>query len=309
MSKCDLCIAWNWEHDADFVTLLKRACSSRGLSLLQATPDNLEDLLCSLAERRIVFKAFFDRASDGDDRFMPLVQWVCDHGIHCINSFKQACQTWDKAALHLLLRNADIHTPYTIIFPPYKEQPVISSIDLKPLGERFTIKPAHGCGGEGVVTEATSLNQVLDARQERATDRYLLQAHIIPKELDSRPAWFRVIYCRGQVYPCWWDPATHIYALVTSAEESCYRLSPLHDIIISIARLCRIDLFSTEIALTSDGLFVVVDYVNDQIDLRLQSKGFDGVPDKIVHNIAEHLVGTVANYLDARNASRKSLTV
>ena len=89
MTSYDLCIAWNWEHDADFVMLLEKECSSRGLSLFQAIPDNLGDLLCSLVERQIVFKAFFDRASDSDNRFMTLVQWACDHGIHCINSFKR----------------------------------------------------------------------------------------------------------------------------------------------------------------------------------------------------------------------------
>jgi hypothetical protein len=49
-------------------------------------------------------------------------------------------------------------------------------------------------------------------------------------------------------------------------------------------------LFSTEIAITSDGRFVIVDYVNDPIDLRLQSKALDGVPDEIVKDITERLV-------------------
>jgi hypothetical protein len=55
-----------------------------------------------------------------------------------------------------------------------------------------------------------------------------------------------------------------------------------------------LDLFSTEIALTLDGLFMVVDYVNDPIDLRLQSKATDGVPDQIVSHIAESLVERVS---------------
>jgi hypothetical protein len=41
--------------------------------------------------------------------------------------------------------------------------------------------------------------------------------------------------------------------------------------------------------LTPDGRFVIVDYVNDPIDLRLQSKTFDGVPDDIVRDITETL--------------------
>jgi hypothetical protein len=63
----------------------------------------------------------------------------------------------------------------------------------------------------------------------------------------------------------------------------------------TIARISELELLSTEIALTPEGLFVVVDYVNDQIDLRLQSKANDGVPDYIVHTIAERLADLVAS--------------
>jgi hypothetical protein len=295
----DLCLAWNWEYDADIVTLLDKACGSHGLSLLQITPDNLGDVLHSLVNYQIDFRVFLDRASDADARFMPLVEWACNHGVYCINAYEQASRTWDKARLHPALINAGLYTPYTIVLPPYAEQPVIPPIDLNPLGYRFTIKPAHGGGGEGVVTEATSLGQVLVARQEYPADRYLLQARIVPTELGPRPAWFRVIYCAERVYSCWWNPYTHIYTPVAPAEESHYCLNPLHAIMVSIAHLCQLDLFSTEIALTPDGLFVVVDYVNDQIDLRLQSKAVDGVPDAIVQDVAERLVGLVGGYLMA----------
>jgi hypothetical protein len=179
------------------------------------------------------------------------------------------------------------------VLPPCAEQPVLPPVDLSPLGESFTIKPAHGGGGEGVVTEATSWDQVLAARQAHATDSYLLQAHIFPTQLDARPAWFRVIYCAGQVYPCWWDTTTHVYTPVTPEEADRYGLSPLFDITTLLARLCGLDFFSTEIS-SSQGHFVVVDYVNDQIDLRLQSKAADGVPDAIVWDMAERLAGLVA---------------
>jgi len=296
MTSYDLCLAWNWEYDADFVKVLSKACRSHGLSLLQVMPDNLGDLLHRLVNQDIVFRVFFDRASEDDACFMPLVRWVCRCGTHSINAYEQASRTWDKATMHQALIGAGLCVPYTIILPSYEEQPVLPSVDLRPLGARFTIKPAHGGGGRGVVTEATSLSQVLVARREYPSDRYLLQTHIVPQELGFRPAWFRVICCMDQIYPCWWNPHTHIYAPVTFAEETRYGLQPLFDMTASIARLCGLDLFSTEIALAPDGLFLVVDYVNDQIDLRLQSKVADGVPDQIVHRIAERLAEVVAAY-------------
>jgi len=290
----DLCLAWNWEYDADFVTLLDRACRLQGLSLLQITPDNLGDVLQSLIDNRTTFQAFFDRASEADVRFIPIVQWARDHSVFRINPYERASLTWDKAAMHLALTSAGLHIPYTIILPSYNEQPILPPMDLSPLGDRFAIKPAHGGGSEGVVVEANSWSQVVVARQEYPADRYLLQAHIVPAQPGSRPAWFRVIYCAGQVYPCWWDTRTHIYTLVTFDEESRYHLTPLHHLTASIAHICGLDLLSTEIALTQDGLFVVVDYVNDQIDLRLQSKAMDGVPDDIVRDITRRLAVLVA---------------
>jgi len=294
MTSYDLCLAWNWKYDADFVKLLDKACSSRGLSLLQATPESLGDLLRALLDGQVVFRVFFDRASEDDARFMPLVRWASERGVYCINPYEQASRSWDKAAMHLALIGAGLYTPHTIILPSYEEQPTISSVDLQPLGGRFTIKPAHGGGGKGVVTEAATLGQVLVVRREFPADRYLLQTHIVPAKLGSRPAWFRVIYCAGRAYPCWWDPHTHIYAPVTSAEETGHSLRPLHEAAASIARLCGLHLFSTEIAVTCEGLFLVVDYVNDQIDLRLQSSVADGVPDEIVCAVAERLAEVVA---------------
>jgi hypothetical protein len=292
----DLCVAWNWEYDADFIALLEAGCRSRGLSMLQITPGNLAEILHALAEREILCRAFFDRASDLDPQFMPLVQWVHENRIYGINSSERASLTWDKAQMHSILVAAGLDVPHTIILPAYFEQPDLPCMDLLSLGEQFTIKPAHGSGGVGVINNATSWDQVLSVRQEHATDQYLLQANIIPKELIMRPAWFRVIYCTGQIYPCWWNPHNHVYALVTLEEKACHGLGGLDEAVVAISRLCGLDLFSTEVALTQDDRFMVVDYVNDQIDLRLQSAAYEGVPDVIVRDIAERLVSQLVNH-------------
>ena len=76
---------------------------------------------------------------------------------------------------------------------------------------------------------------------------------------------------------------------VTSSEENRYELSALHEITRRIASICRLDWFTTEIALTLEE-FVVVDYVNDEIDTRIQSKAVDGAPDEIMQSIASQLV-------------------
>jgi hypothetical protein len=121
----------------------------------------------------------------------------------------------------------------------------------------------------------------------------LLQANIVPREFNSIPAWFRVLYCNGHVYPSWWNPRTKIYFPVLEAEEKEYCLTPLRTITSTISRVSGLNLFSTEIAYTADNLFVAIDYVNDPLDLRVQSKAVDGVPDKIIQSIIENIVELV----------------
>jgi hypothetical protein len=292
----DLCVAWNWEYDADFIGLLDLSCQSRGLSLLQIKPGNLPQMLNSLVERELSIRVFFDRASDVDPQFLPLVQWVSEDSIHSINAYERASRTWDKAELHSLLVSQGLCVPPTIILPPHIEQPDLYPIDLSSLGDQFTIKPAHGSGGVGVMTIAISWDQVLSVRKEHVTDQYLLQAHVTPVQLGLLPAWFRVIYCTGQVFPCWWNPSSHIYTPVSEADKSYHNLDKLDEIALALAHLCELELFSTEIAFTSDGLFEVVDYVNDQIDLRLQSNTAEGVPDVIVNAVADQLANHVVHH-------------
>jgi len=292
-SSYDFCFAWNWEYDADFTQLLAAAAERECISLLQVTPVNLETTIQSLANGDVSFRSFFDRASDGDEGFMPLVKWAQTHDILCVNRFQKARQAINKASCHLDFITAGLYTPYTIILPTYQEQPEIPSVDLSPLGSLFAIKPSHGGGGDGVILEATSWDQVVAARQQYPDDHYLLQAHITPVSLGGRDAWFRVIGCVGQVYPCWWDTHTHIYTPLSPDDESQYSLQALREISLMIGQLYDLELYSTEIAYTAENLFVVVDYINDPIDLRLQSKALDGIPDAVVADIADKLVGFV----------------
>jgi len=194
----------------------------------------------------------------------------------------------DKATMHLELINSGIHSPYTILLAPFLEQPVIPPIDLTPLGENFVIKPSNGGGGEGVIIGASTIEQILQARMEFPEQKYLIQAHVTPRIIKGTPAWFRIFYANGETYPCWWDTTTHAYTNVTEEEESQYRLGRLRDVTKRIASICKLDWFSTEMALAKE--LIVVDYVNDEIDTRVQSQAADGVPDEIMNDIAKQLV-------------------
>ena len=290
MTNYNLCLAWNMEIDTDFVRILQQVCESKGLSFLQIMPENLQHMLRPLLRREIAFHLFVDRASDTDVRFIPFNQWAQARGAYCINPYDKAVATWDKAAMHHRLIAIGLHTPYTVILPPYNHHSELPWFDRAVLGKQFIIKPARGSGGDGVIIGATSLDQVQHARQAYPREKYLLQEYIVPAYPDSRAAWFRVLYCTGKAYLNWWDMHTHWFTAVTEEEVRRYGLAPLYEITDAIAHLCELSMFSTEITLTSEGRFLVIDYVNDQIDFRLQSKVFDGVPDGFVMDIAERLV-------------------
>jgi hypothetical protein len=291
----DLCLTWNWEYDTGFARLLGEACTRRGLSLLQVTPGNLDLVTTGIASGGLHFRFLLDRASDSDERFLPLVDWALREGVFRINPQEQSRWAWDKATMHLEFISGGLHTPYTIILPPQVEQTGLPDLDLSPLGGLYNIKPALGGGGWGVVLKATSLEQILKARQAYPHEKMLLQSYIEPVSLAGRPAWFRVLVCDGAVYPCWWDTETHVYGRLTAEESARFGLGGLRQVARRIAQICRLHLFSTEIALTGNGDLIITDYVNDPVDLRLQSEAVDGVPDAIVTNIT----GRLARLADA----------
>ena len=283
----DLCLPWYWEYDDIFVGMVERACIEEGISLWQIKPDNLLESITALYKGVMTFKNLLHRGQ-GELTFDPIPRWALEHGARRINPAEVSAWSEDKATMHLELINAGIHTPYTLLLAPFLEQPVIPQMDLTPFGDNFVIKPSNGGGGEGVIVGASSVDEILQARMEFPEQKYLIQAHVTPCIIGETPAWFRVFYANGETYPCWWDTDTHIYANVTAEEESQYRLGRLRDVTKRIASICKLDWFSTEIALADE--FIVVDYVNDEIDTRVQSQAMDGVPDEVMNNIAKQLV-------------------
>lgn len=293
MTLYDLCLIWYWEYDADFVSAVHAACMAQGVSLWQVTPDTLAQATADLLEGRAGFLVLLDRAQ-GHPAFLPLLEFARNRGVYRINPREVAAWAEDKATMHLELIQGGIQTPYTIILSPFVEQPLLPSLDLSPLGSPFVIKPAIGGAGEGVTMQVTTLEQVQRARIEHADQKYLVQAHIWPRTLEGRPAWFRIFYVDGNIYPCWWHPQTHLHQPLTADEEHRLALTTLRLLTVKIASICRLDWFSTELAFAEDGRFVVIDYVNDSIDLRPQSKAQDGVPDEVMHAIANDLVALAA---------------
>ena len=298
----DIAVAWNWELDREFLRCIDSAATARGLTTHFIDQQNLSETVSELQHDKLFFRVFLDRASDEDERFLPLANAISriarasghHETLRIINPHDILRRASDKATMHLEFLSHSIHVPYTIIISPYSQRKEVelSLSELALLGRPFIIKPANTTGGGvGVVLGAESLKDVIETRQHHKNDKYLLQERIIPVELAQHRAWFRVFYAFGLVLPCWWNDQTHVYEELTPKDEEAFGLQPLRSVAATIQQICGLDFFSTEVAMTSAEKFVVVDYVNEMCDMRLQSSHADGVPDQVVFSIAEALVG------------------
>jgi len=290
METFSLGIAWNWVYDSDFVAGIEHACVELGLTTYRVEPANVSETLQLLRSGEIAFRTFLDRASDDDETFKPIVRLLAKSSTHFYNQEEHVDRAKDKATMHLEFITNGLYVPFTIIISPYnkKKELELSLSELARLGRPFIIKPANTTGGgTGVVLGAESLKDVIETRQHHKNDKYLLQETVKPKFLEGSKAWFRILYAFGEIIPCWWDDATHVYRRVTPDDQEQYNLAELREAMKKIHEVCGLDFFSSEIALTEGNSFVVVDYVNEVCDMRLQSKYADGVPDDVVRMIQE----------------------
>lgn len=292
----DLAVAYNWEYDIDFVNLIEKKLQAAGISTYVIHVDNVLEVKEELTAKKLMFRCYLDRAWDVDERFEEIGKILQRRKTRIFNPYKNVLHAIDKASMHLEFITAGLNVPYSIIIPPHKEKENIklSVEDLAILGRPFIIKPCNTTGGGiGVVTGAESLMEVLNERISYTNDKYLIQEKILPASINGKRAWFRCFWAFGKVIVVLWDDQTHIYEIVTEDIKAKINIKKLNHITKTIWQITQLDLFSTEVALTNDNKYVVIDYVNDQCDMRLKSKHADGVPDEIVNQIISLLMKAV----------------
>jgi len=285
----DLTILWEWQYDEDFVRIIDSKCQQFGLQSYLIHPFHLAEVEENLRNGSFATRIFYDRASDNDPRFENFAKQLIAMGSYPLNNTEKLESVLDKATMHQKLLDHGLRVPYTIILSPAKDWTKIKIGELIRLGEPFIIKPAIGGGGDGVEANAKTLFDIVKAREGTGKERLLLQEKVLPIQFGDRRAWFRVYYVCGEVLCCWWDDLSHIYFRVTPEEEMVYGLGRLKTVAQQIAEITQLHLFSAEIAIVDRETFVVIDYVNDQCDMRLKSNHPDGVPVDVVEDIAFHL--------------------
>lgn len=291
--KYDLAISYTWIYDVEFTQLIEKLFQENQFTTFIINRANIDEITELVKENKLSFKVYLDRASDEDDNFTELAILLTSSGCRIINPFHMTATATDKSVVQQKLIENGLKLPKTIIIPPYDLQPELKFPDgtFDQIGIPFIIKPAYySGGGEGVKKSARSFEEIEIARKENCDDSYLLQEKINPVIRNGHRAWFRVIWAFGKIIPMLWDDEKLIYS--DEAVENIFPgiLPRINECMDKIFEVAQLDYFSSEFALTDNNELFLIDYVNDQCDMRLKSNHPDGVPDEIVIQFIEELM-------------------
>ncbi len=270
---------------------VRELCGVNNLSFFLVEAVWVEDFLRKLVAGDIGVSVLIDMASDPYDPsnlYYRLAREVKASGGHVIDDPDRSPLTTHKGKFHSVLARNGVPVPDTIIL----NRNELSSFHIDDqfrarIGIPFVVKPGWGYGSRGVILNATSEADIArSAEQSPQSDTFLVQKMLSPKNLDGSPAWFRVFHICGEIIPCWWNPSSGEYVMVSPLQKRHYSLAPLEQIVHKIAQLAGMEFFSTEIALLDGGRFVAVDYLNDECDLRAKSYWSTAPPDELVRRAA-----------------------
>ncbi|MEK7282119.1 MAG: hypothetical protein AAB037_07215 [Chloroflexota bacterium] len=270
---------------------VRELCGANNLSFFLVEPVWLQDFLEKLQRGDVGVGVLIDMSSDPYDPanlYYRLAREVKASGGYVIDDPDRSPLTTHKARFHAILLKNGVSVPETIVIRREDIATFHISEDMRArIGSPFVVKPGWGYGSRGVIMDATSEADILKSAEQVAdSDTFLLQKKLVSQTLDGRPAWFRVFYVCGEIIPCWWHPVTSDYRIVSPLERRTFGLVAVEQMVFRIAQLARMEFFSTEIALTAEGQFVAVDYLNDECDVRPKSYWPSGPPDELVRRIA-----------------------
>ena len=293
-----------------FIACLRAECEARGMKFIFVDAKSLDNLTSEIKSGNFKLKFYFDMASETfipSDAFLKFNYLLKSIGTRIIDDPDNVKRAADKSITHFDLLQAGISVPFTIIIKSGNAPENFTDEEKEKLGNAFVVKPALGYGKRGVsiATYETMKEAIVEARKAHMGDTILAQEFIEPKEINGRPAWFRLFNTFGEITPCWWNPNAQTYEKVAPREVYEHSLLPMIQIASDIGRITHIDWFSSEIAINKkNNEFVVIDYVNDQCWVNPQSKSADGIPDDILAHMAYRIVEKARDHISRRSLLR-----
>jgi hypothetical protein len=307
MRTYDFAMTHKLDADDFFIHRVQRHCAERGWNFFLIEPLWAEAFFEKLQMGKMDVRVLLNMHSEHhrpEDIYHRVVRLAFERKAQVIDPPDVALAAFDKASLHPRLAAAGFALPFTVIVPASE----IPTFQLTPearvrLGTPFVIKPSLGYGKGGVILDAQSEADLQRSLAQWPDSNYLVQERVVPRMVNGAPAYFRVFYAFGSVWCCWWNCYTDHYSVLQPEEMQQHGLHPLRDLVCRLADLTRMRFFSSEIAQTDAGEFVLIDYVNDQCHMLTQSASpAIGVPDVVVAGIARALVEGACQWLG--NGSR-----
>jgi hypothetical protein len=289
METFDLGIAWDRKEDNEFAEGLNNYALKEGLKPYLLHGYNFYASLKDISEGNINFRYFLNRTSEDDPVFSGLPDFLKRKGITFINHPDNAKKSADKFQMHSMFVSYGLPVPKTVFLKPQEERQVLEA-KIQHVSVPCVLKPAFGsCDGSTALT-IDSLDDAFRLMGREQDKSYFAQERLIPINLENKPAWFKVLYCFGEIIPCRWHPVSREYEMLSLRQIYRLGLHEIWPITKKIKQACRLDFFSTEIVMKEDKKFLVVDYVNDRPDMRKKSKLNDGMPDEIVNEAIEKII-------------------
>lgn len=287
------------DADGFFIHCIQRLCAERGMDFFLVEPLWVKAFLEAYERDEVWARALLNMHSEHhlpEDPFHRLVELADRRKTIVIDPPAVAQAAFDKSLLHPRLEAAGLKAPATIIVST--AFPSLTAEQKELVGEPFVIKPARGYGRKGVILDARGEGDLARSMAAWRDEKYLFQRKIVPRDLEGRPAYWRVFYVFGSLWWCWWNCFTDKYTEVAPEEIERFGLEPVGQGMRKLSTLTGMNFFSSEIAQTDAGEFIWIDYVNDQCHMLTQSANPKmGVPDRVVEAIAGRLVEAAAELI------------
>ena len=274
-----------------FAHRMRELCGQMNLSFFVVDDVWVKEFTQKVESEEIGVRVLFDLTANQtieNDPYLKLAREVKRRRGHVIDDPDMTATTAHKGFFHQKLLERNIPVPETVVVNRSEVKTFKITAELRArVGTPFVVKPAWGDSGVGVILDGVSEDALLaSAEQTPNSDAFLIQKRLNPRPLGNHMGWFRLFYICGEVIPCWWDPSSHQYHLVTPAQQKQYALTPLKRIMKRIAQISKMKKFTSEICLSdADGKFYVVDYINADPDMNPQSFYPNGVPDEVVRHV------------------------
>jgi hypothetical protein len=289
MKTFDVGIGWAHPSDKKFTEILKRSFKKKKISYREITYVTLNQSFKEIDAGMLDFRVFIDRSAEDHPAYLLMSSILQSRGSKIINDPRSSIYFSDKGILHSLFSDLRLPLPKSFIIAPSNRSKKHLEEIVKKLGFPFVLKPSYGGGGENVFVNMRHADDIIEFLKDNCTDRCLAQEYIMPVTINNRSAWFRPIFIVGDVIPLWWDPKNHVYKEFGNSKIEKDIFNMLNSFSLEIAKHTGLDFFSTEVAITEKGKYVIVDYANQPIDLRTSDIARNGLPIATVHKIVEKL--------------------